>query len=251
MKANCSAISITDVVGESLRRYYRYFPALFVLALLCAIVSALNSYVIPDPIHFLSSDTRAWFVHLSHAEQWQVVAWTVVLTVIVRILVDNALSYKVYQCTQNQPCSTLAALRYSLSRYWPALLTGISVMILVLVGFALFIIPGVFLMVALCTAMPYVLFDRQSPLQAIKSSFRTVLGNWWRSFAVIVFSLIVCTLISVILLLIQSYAGELFSEFKTQPRWFAILLFALFTGPWLSITIVTLWQHLKATKASA
>jgi len=76
------------------------------------------------------------------------------------------------------------SIRTELSRALRSLPALVPMMILnalaVFFGLVLFVVPGLYLLVALSMAVPALVLEGKGPIAAIKYSLQLVRGNWWR-----------------------------------------------------------------------
>ncbi len=78
--------------------------------------------------------------------------------------------------------------------------SGILIFILCAIGFALCIIPGIYLSIPLSLALPVIVMENSSFSYAFNKSFRIIKGKWWMVFGVIF-------IVSMIIGIISSVAG--------------------------------------------
>jgi hypothetical protein len=92
-----------------------------------------------------------------------------------------------------------SSLRYALRRL-PALL-GMSIAsgILTVIGFALCILPGVYLWAAFYVAVPVLLVEGSGPLRSLGRSRELVRGRWWGTFGVAVVGYLLVSIVSLAL----------------------------------------------------
>jgi hypothetical protein len=92
-----------------------------------------------------------------------------------------------------------SSLRYALRRL-PALI-GMSIVsgILTLIGFALCILPGVYLWAGFYVAVPVLLVEGSGPLRSLGRSRELVRGRWWGTFGVAVVGYLLVSVVSVAL----------------------------------------------------
>ena len=91
-----------------------------------------------------------------------------------------------------------SSLRYAL-RLTPSLLLVTLLNALgVLLGFLLFILPGIWIYVAWAFATPVLLVEGLRGRAALGRSFRLVKGRWWRTFGVLVVGFILAAIVSTI-----------------------------------------------------
>lgn len=73
------------------------------------------------------------------------------------------------------------------SLLWVAFLT----LIVILIGFILMVIPGIYLSIALIVVVPSLMLEDARGLQALRRSRELVKGRWWRTFGIIILGLFV------------------------------------------------------------
>jgi hypothetical protein len=86
-----------------------------------------------------------------------------------------------------------------LPRWLPLLLMSLMAGLATFFATLAFIVPGLYLAVALLVAQPVMVLEGAEPLAALQRSFRLIRPHWWRAFATAVFALlivIVCWLLA-------------------------------------------------------
>lgn len=63
---------------------------------------------------------------------------------------------------------------------------GILQTLLILIGFLLLILPGIYLSVGYCLAIPLIIDRKMSPWQALETSRKAVHGEWWKIFGLFI-----------------------------------------------------------------
>ena len=79
--------------------------------------------------------------------------------------------------------------------------------VLMIAGFALFIVPGIVIIVLIIywsVDVPAVVIEGYKPISALKRSFELVRGNWWRTFAAILLMILTSVGVTIILTLLLS-----------------------------------------------
>jgi hypothetical protein len=120
------------------------------------------------------------------------------------------------------------------------LLRGIGVGI----GFALLIIPGLFLLTIWAVVPPVVLLERPGVLRSFGRSWELVRGNFWPVFGAIVIFFLISFVVSLILSAIGSAADEVGS-------FVASFIASVLTAPLSALVSAVLYFHLFATKEGA
>lgn len=77
------------------------------------------------------------------------------------------------------------------SLLWVALLT----MIVILIGFLLLVIPGIYLSIALIVVVPCLMLEDARGLKALRRSRELVKGRWWRTFGIVILGLFVIPIV--------------------------------------------------------
>jgi Membrane domain of glycerophosphoryl diester phosphodiesterase len=166
--------STFKIFSTSLLKVLPYGMLLTLVAQLVQIYALASGAPIP---RFPYRDPTSWYLFA--------------ISVILASAVWPALLLRQRAMAQGERVSVRAEFAAAFSRL-PALLALDALVILAIgLGLVFFVIPGLYLAVALSMALPEFLFERQSPLEAIQSSLRLIRGNWWRVFAVMLVCLVV------------------------------------------------------------
>ncbi len=82
-------------------------------------------------------------------------------------------------------------------------LIGLFVLIgfLLVFGFVIFIIPGIYLMIVLSLASTILIFERKGILEAIGRSFKLIKGKWWSTFGLIVVTYFIMQAVAMIFII--------------------------------------------------
>ncbi|MGA2927057.1 MAG: hypothetical protein ABSG43_13855 [Solirubrobacteraceae bacterium] len=111
------------------------------------------------------------------------------ISVLAAALAIGALSKCVLDHFSGRPVDWRSSLRFAHQRLaslvWLSLLAAAALF----AGFALFIVPGIWLLAALSPAVPALMFERIGPLRALRRSLELVRGRWWATFGVIALAL--------------------------------------------------------------
>ncbi len=80
------------------------------------------------------------------------------------------------------------------SKMVPLFVTMLVVYIMMMIGFILFILPGIYLMIAYFMAMPLVVEKGMSPWQAMETSRKAITHRWFSVFTLFIIMLIILTI---------------------------------------------------------
>ena len=92
---------------------------------------------------------------------------------------------KLYQNKYPEPISVTEVLNASWKDLLPLFFLSVIAMILIMVGFIAFIIPGIYLMVAMSLSIPILFFERLGIFESIGRSFKLIKGKWWSTFGLL------------------------------------------------------------------
>ena len=92
---------------------------------------------------------------------------------------------KLYQNKYPEPISVTEVLNASWKDLLPLFFLSVIAMILMMVGFIAFIIPGIYLMVAMSLSIPILFFERLGIFESIGRSFKLIKGKWWSTFGLL------------------------------------------------------------------
>lgn len=107
----------------------------------------------------------------------------IVLGLIGVLVVNGALALCLVDSYVGQPLDWMASLRAAVDRLGPLLWLAIIYGIIVTIAFILLIVPGIWLTVAWCVAVPALMFEGLSGFHALRRSYELIRGRWWATFA--------------------------------------------------------------------
>lgn len=118
------------------------------------------------------------------------------------------------------------------------LLLIILISIVTMIGFAFFVLPGIYLAITLSLAIPIYMFENEGIGGAFSKSFKLIKGKWWSTFGILLVTGIIASVISY-LFAIPLYAlmmGKMFTLAETNdPE----AVFSVFSS-WYTIVGMTL-----------
>lgn len=129
-----------------------------------------------------------------------------------------------------------------LHKYIPIAVTSVIVFLVVLVGFMLLVIPGIFLFVLLAFAVPFVLLENKKVFGSIKASILLVWGRWWKAFAILFPVVIALFFLSFIA---QFFGGKSFLVYILLNTIFFTLFY-----PFMPVVISLLFNDLNLSKTN-
>lgn len=122
--------------------------------------------------------------------------------------------------------------------------------VLVGAGFLLFVVPGIYLLVALLVSTPAMILERLNPVSAMQRSRQLVQGMWLRSAGTYVLASILVFLVALIpsLLFIRVSAGARVSDTHPLAGEIAAVVTSMLTTPFMAIVVVLIYYDLRVRK---
>jgi hypothetical protein len=113
-------------------------------------------------------------------------AWWVlfVVGVVLSMLLWCAQILRQRALIQNQPVAAAAELGLAWRRLPAILACAVLVPAALCVGFALLVLPGLYLLLAFTLCAPPIVFSGMGPIAAMRYGVRLIYGNWWRAFTI-------------------------------------------------------------------
>ncbi len=180
------------------------------------------------------------------------VAVSVGISVVAVALAIGALSKTVLEHHIGRPADWRASLSFARQRLASLLWLSIMSAALLFVGFLLFIVPGIWLLVALSTAVPALMFEGISPFRALGRSLELVRGRWWATFGALLITLL---LVIGVQILLEIIFGSIESGSKVGSVALLIVLdgisgaiSALISYPFLAIVCAVIYIDLRIRK---
>jgi len=180
------------------------------------------------------------------------VAVSIAISVVAAALAIGALSKCVLDHYTGHPTDWRSSLSFARQRLASLLWLSIISAVLLFVGFALFIVPGIWLLVALSCSVPALMFERLGPLRAVGRSMELVRGRWWATFGVLLIALLLVIGVEIMLAIIF---GSIESGLKVDSVALLIVLdgisgaiSALISYPFLAIVCAVIYIELRMRK---
>lgn len=179
--ATVSEFQIGSVIGRGVSVFFRNIIAFAIVTVLLFIVPVLLTafvFVTLDPAAAVVLTILAWLI----AYFW----------------LSAALVYGVVSDLRGNKASVGEILSGALSVLLPVSLISIVVGVIVLLGWIVFIIPGIFLYVIFWVAVPAAVVERTGVIDSMKRSLELTKGNRWKVFFVLVLWIVISFIIQVI-----------------------------------------------------
>ena len=195
-----------DLIGEHKKFWAQFFFVYYVP------LAIIQSFITADAQEIVQLAVQGDFEEiLSISEEFQdfqIVSWLLGLVTMYFFCVN---AWAVFRQWGGEPYSWSEILRASLKK-WPwVLATGLLLIILLIVPFLAFIIPGIFLLVCWSMSLYLVVFLDLTFLDAIKASYNMVIQNWWTVFLLFFIAVLITAFLGIILSTILFWAPNMVS----------------------------------------
>jgi hypothetical protein len=124
---------------------------------------------------------------------------TIVLRVVSAALVIGALSRGLLDAYVGLPTGWRHSLEYAGERLGPLIWLSLLTSLVVIVGFILFILPGIYLLVALSVSVPVLMFEGISGPAALARSRELVTGRWWATLGALLVGLVLIIVVDFVI----------------------------------------------------
>lgn len=237
-------------VGEVLDSVFKLFGASFGKLLPFSIAAGLIG-LLPIGYLFMSGALEPQEAQAASfgvgAGYWIAFALTFPLTI---ILIGASIA-RAEALAQGTPMTIGEAAGIAARRVLTLILASICLSLVLLVGFALLVIPGLILMISLYMFVPAIVLDRKGSVESLKYSHSLVWGNWWRTAGIVTIAFII---VYVLYLLMGLVAGLMFmvtgvdmvTAFIVEV--IATLIAGIVTTPFFVALYVELYRDLKMRK---
>lgn len=215
--------------GEILPAAVRLVRSRFRLLALCALAVAAPLSVL-DTVMKLLVDPRAFDFPSGAVGTLGTSALvgevlTYLISVLMVLLVLAACFRAISAAYLEQRPTVGESLRYAVERLPGLLGAYVLTAAAVAAGFFVFVVPGIWIGVALAVAFPALLFERLGPGRACARSFELVSGNWWRTFGTLLLALLA---LGVVAVAASSALGAVLAAVAPGDRAIAAVLVTLF-----------------------
>jgi hypothetical protein len=233
-------------IGEVLDSSFRIFRATLVKALPYSILATLAGQL-PGILNLArgrpqqppSYDDGVWWI-----------AYVVGLLAVA--LLWSAMILRQRAMAEGEPVSARTELAEALRRLPALVLLIVGVGLVSFLGLLLFIIPGLYLMIALSLSWPALILARKGVEEAMRYSLRLVRGNWWRLVAIYTVGTIVVLVIYMVPMMlaavIATFAGA--EDVALVTALFTVIVVAIgaIAWPFSSAVVLAVFAELQVRR---
>ena len=230
-----------DLLGDAINIYFRHFPTVFAIA--AAIVVPVQLIVAGIGLEELTASYR------ENDTTAELVLPTVVSFLVVAPLIAAATIHVLQQLAAGERPRAGRAIQAGLDIFTPVFLAVLLAGAGIALGLILLIVPGIYLAVRLLFVPQTVVIEGERGTDALRHSWETSRGFWWRTFLVILLANLIAFLPS---LLIVSPLDSLADSADRQAISLAgMILTETLTAPFVALVSTLLFFDLKARRAAA
>lgn len=228
-----------DLLGDAIDIYFRNFPTVFAIA--AAIVVPVQLIVAGVGLEELTASYR------EDDTTAELLLPTVVSVLVVAPLIAAATIHVLQRLAAGERPRAGHAIQAGLDVFTPVFLAVLLAAAGVALGLILLIVPGLYLAVRLLFVPQSVVLDNVRGADALRHSWDTSRGFWWRTFLVILLANLIAFLPS---LLIVSPLDSLAESADRQAISLAgMILTETLTAPFVALVSTLLFFDLKARRS--
>ncbi len=166
-------LSILETLRYSLTLWKKAFPATIIMALFVACIN-----VLPHTLH--PKGAGALVYHLPSETQWNLWLY-IILQFIFSVIFYGAMYHQIMAVKGGKDISVTASILRSFKKSPKLILGSLLFSLILILGLALLMLPGLFIMVALYFFIPFIMLDEGGIWVNFTLSYRMVVPHWWRS----------------------------------------------------------------------
>ena len=220
-----------QIIGDSVRLYWKNLPVIFVIYVL-----PITPLIVIEAVAVAERDETTNLVALG-------------IEAVISIFTIGAVTFAVSDiCLGNRP--SVKRSYAALGRvFWPYLGTYFLYVIASIVGLALLVVPGLIALLLLLFCLPVAIIERRGAIESCKRSIRLGKGFYWRNFGVLLLAML---LAMVVMLAIGILLGFVSVVSNTDPEGFVYNLIISLVGslaaPLFQVPAILLYYDMRARK---
>jgi hypothetical protein len=204
---------IGEILDAALKLYRRSAVNLWLIALVITVpteivIGLISRASLPSGV-FAHHGTL--YINLAENPGGQVSVAGSLAAIVLNVLANLVTVGALVECLLNshvgRDSSWSTSLRFALPRLGSLLWLSILTTIGLVIGFVLVVIPGIYLYVCWCIAVPVLMFEGKTGTNALGRSRQLVKGRWWATFGALLVSFVLIVIVyAVVVLLLQHLA---------------------------------------------
>ena len=186
--------SIGAVLDDAIRLYRKSLPSCLLLTLLAALLIAVPSAIFGLRAASMATGPAAAMLFLKSPSFWL----TMLVVSVVYMGFYNALILNIHAIASGETSSLKTALGNGIQRALPTLGLGVVFFLVIMVGFVLLVIPGIYLWGIFQLSFIALLVEHAGVFESLGISRRLIKGHWWRSATIMTVAIIIMIVFSLI-----------------------------------------------------
>jgi hypothetical protein len=238
----------TEILGTAFGLYRRHWQTLLAIVALAVplLVSFPSTKVLPGP----GSEYRV-IVHnrvVAIGGSWADTAVVVLALLAVMLgvaVAAGAATRAAVAAVAGEDLGVWRSYRFAVGRVWPLFLVLVLSWLLTMLGFVLFVVPGIVIGVLLAVSVPALVVESTRVRDALFRSWNLVAGRWWHTFGTL---LLTWVLLGVAVNLVDNAAGGFGHGWVAET--IAQALAITLATPFAVLVALLLYLDLRARRAS-
>lgn len=187
--------TVGDVISDGVKLYRQTLFGVLPISVLIILLGSMPALLqfFSGPASAPPPQTMQQFLHSSN-----------IIILIVQVLFTPVLMailiYAIYALALGRPFSWTDSINAIKPKLFSIFLAFFISTLSIIAGFFMMLFPGVFLSVMFMFCIPSIVLDNVGGFASLKTSWKLVWGNWWRSFVVIVIPVLISVFMMGILL---------------------------------------------------
>jgi len=201
-KFDDNKLSVAEIWQSTFGLYKQTFSKVWYLVLIMMLIGSIPNFFLGQAKTPLITSGMVIFLILSG---------------ILGLYLSAIILHRIYNLITDPNFKLRDSLIYALSRYLIILASVLAIYFILLMSFAILLLPiavfphqlailligiwgifAIFVVFLLMFNIPYILFEEEGWITALKSSFKLVWGNWWRTFAVFLAPFLILIIIQIL-----------------------------------------------------
>jgi len=206
-------------------------PSLFLASVVNSIL--LSLFMFYTLVYYQVGEEPISMQAITGALTWAEFVIVGLLQMLLGIFLYSILTKMAYDSLSGKP-DIARAVSLSLRKFLPLLAGYVLYTLLAGVGTILLLVPGLYLVIKLVYFTCFIILDDNGIIESLKSSWKLVKGNWWRSFVLFLIWMVPVSIISAMSVPLSRAA-------ETSVTFVALFLFT----PWSVSSFVSAYLQLK------
>jgi len=237
-----SEVSATEVIDRSFslysKRLLEFSVPFFFSGLLNGIIRQFTGFLLVQIIVPQKLTERFFEWLMSYLGAFVGAIFTLGMAFWIISTIVNGVSVKyASDLLEKGDASLTASFNFTINKLTSLLVSGLISGVLIILGFILFIVPGVIVAVMFSLTVPAIIIEDRGAFESLERSRRLVDKSWWKTFRVLLLVLFITILFSI--------TGEAISIFFGPFRGVVSALVAAFIQPIHSLALTYLYYSMR------